>query len=160
MLTDTIMLYPPVSIVSQFSFAALSKSVNLSLVLFCQIWFPSASLCLPPELSDAKWSIKIGTSFSQLLQAYSSQKLACWCLHWTVPKPLAAPSQQLTIAESGRMWGDWAMPGKIVQHWIIKSCCEGPGHSQCPSVNRLSWDAKWDQGPDQSIFRIGIKIVY
>lgn len=81
--------------------------------------------------------------------AYSSQKLQCWCLHWTVPNTGATPSLQLTIVETERMWSernDWAMPAKIVQHWIIKSCCAGPGQSPCPSINRLWWCSKRDLG--------------
>ena len=141
MLTDTIMLCQPVSIVSQTQ--CLFVKISQSLVGF--VLSDLVPIRIHLLASDAKWSIMIRTSFSQLLQHILGKNCRVGVCIRLFQNPGPAPSQQLTIAESGRMWGernDWAMPGKIVQHWIIKSCYAGPGQSQCPSINRLSWCSK------------------
>ena len=147
MLTDTIMLCPPVSIVSipiQFC-----RFVKISQSLAGFVLSDLVPIRIHLFASDAKWSIKIRTSFSQLQQHILHKNCSVGVCIGLFQHAGATPSPQLTIVETERMWSernDWAMPAKIVQHWIIKSCCAGPRQSPCPSINRLWWCSKRDPG--------------
>ena len=106
MLTDTIMLCPPVSIVSipiQFC-----RFVKISQSLAGFVLSDLVPIRIHLFASDAKWSIKIRTSFSQLQQHILHKNCSVGVCIGLFQNTGATPSQQLTIVETGDVgWAEW-----------------------------------------------------
>lgn len=106
MLTDTIMLCPPVSIVSiPIQFCRFVK-ISQSLVGF--VLSDLVPIRIHLFASDAKWSIKIRTSFSQLQQHILHKNCNVGVCIGLFQNTGATPSHQLQSQEDVVVeWAEW-----------------------------------------------------
>ena len=116
MLTDTIMLCPPVSIVSiPIQFCRFVK-ISQSLVGF--VLSDLVPIRIHLFASDAKWSIKIRTSFSQLQQHILHKNCNVGVCIGLFQNTGATPSHQLQRQEDVE-WAEWL----------------GHARKNCPALN-------------------------